>query len=76
MAALKDRLSKFTAQVPDLKEGQVLTIVYVPGKGTQISGAGKGDVVIEGKDFADAMFGVWLGKSPVDDDLKKGMLGG
>jgi hypothetical protein len=76
LPALKDRLAKFTAQIPDLKEGQVLTIAYVPGKGTQISGAGKSELVIEGKDFADAMFSVWLGKNPVDDDLKKGMLGG
>ena len=28
-----------------------------------------------GKDFADALFQVWLGKNPVDDDLKKGVLG-
>jgi hypothetical protein len=75
LPALKERLTKFTAQVPDLKEGQVLTLQYIPGKGTQISGAGKGDVVIEGKDFSDALFSVWLGKNPVDDDLKKGMLG-
>jgi hypothetical protein len=30
---------------------------------------------VEGKDFADALFSVWLGKDPADDDLKAGMLG-
>ncbi len=31
--------------------------------------------VIEGKDFADALFSVWLGSDPVDRDLKKALLG-
>ncbi|MCM2317339.1 MAG: chalcone isomerase family protein [Thermoanaerobaculia bacterium] len=30
---------------------------------------------MEGKDFADALFAVWLGKYPVDEKLKDGMLG-
>jgi hypothetical protein len=74
--ALKDRLDKFTSGIPDLKEGQVLTITYVPSKGTTVAGGGAKEMTVEGKDFADALFLVWLGKSPVDEDLKKGMLGG
>jgi hypothetical protein len=31
--------------------------------------------VIEGKDFADALFSVWLGANPVQEDLKKALLG-
>lgn len=74
LAGLQERLDKLCDAVADLKSGQTLTIEYVPGKGTTISGTGK-TYTAEGKDFADAMFAVWLGKSPVDDDLKKGMLG-
>lgn len=74
MAALKERLDTFCALIPSLKEGQVLTLTYVPGKGTSVAGAGA-STFIAGKDFADALFAVWLGKSPVDDGLKKGMLG-
>lgn len=74
MAALKERLDTFCALIPSLKEGQVLTLTYVPGKGTAVAGAGSA-TFIAGKDFADALFSVWLGKSPVDDGLKKGMLG-
>ena len=70
---LKDRLAKLNSLVTAMKNGQTFRILYVPGKGTSISGT---DTVIPGKDFADAIFNVWLGKSPVDDDLKKGMLGG
>lgn len=74
LPALKERLDSFCAQIPDLKEGQTLTITYSPGKGTSVVGAG-GSTVIPGKDFADALFAVWLGKSPADEGLKKGMLG-
>lgn len=74
MPALKERLEKFVSVIPDLKEGQVLTLSYLPGKGTSVKGPGA-DVNVEGKDFADALFSVWLGKNPVDDDLKSGMLG-
>lgn len=76
MGALKERLDRFSGAIPDLKEGQTLSITYVPGKGTSVQGAGGGEMTVEGRDFADAIFLVWLGKNPVDDDLKKGMLGG
>lgn len=74
LPALKDRLDKLCDTVTDLKKGQTLTISYVPGKGTTLISGDK-TYTAEGKDFADAMFSVWLGKSPVDEDLKKGMLG-
>ena len=32
--------------------------------------------MIEGRDFADALFAVWLGPNPVQDDLKKALLAG
>ncbi len=75
MEALKERLEKLADAIPDLKEGQKLTIVYVPGKGTHLEGTGVKEFNAPGKDFADALFQVWLGKVPVDEDLKNGMLG-
>ena len=75
MPALKARLDSFNAAIPDLKKGDELTITYVPGKGTRVASKGGQEMSVEGKDFADALFGVWLGAKPVDDDLKDGMLG-
>ena len=75
MAALKDRLTSFMGVIPDLKEGQILKLTYVPGKGTTVKGGAAAEATVEGKDFADALFSVWLGKNPVDEDLKQGMLG-
>lgn len=74
MPALKERLDGLCAAVPDIKKGLTLTIQYVPGKGTTLF-AGDKTFTAPGKDFADAMFSVWLGKAPVDASLKKGMLG-
>lgn len=75
LAALQERLTKFIEKVPDVKKGASLVVQYVPGKGTVIEGSGD-SYVAPGKDFADALFSVWLGASPVDDGLKKGLLGG
>ena len=74
LAPLQERLNKFTEKITDVKKGASLVIQYVPGKGTVVDG-GKDTYVAEGKDFADALFNVWLGAKPVDDNLKKGMLG-
>ena len=76
MPQLKERLDKFIAQMPDaVNKGEVLEITYVPGSGTIVTSKSGDAAKIEGKDFADALFSVWLGKSPVDENLKKGMLG-
>jgi len=75
MGALRARLDKFNAGIKDLEDGDHLTVTYIPGKGTILSGKGGDDLVIEGKDFGDALFSVWLGQYPVDEKLKAGMLG-
>ena len=74
MPRLQARLDSFLKAIPDLKGGQQILITYFPGTGTLLR-AGRGEeITIPGKDFADALFSVWLGKQPVDDDLKGEML--
>jgi hypothetical protein len=75
MAALKDRLDKLSGMFSDVKKGQQMVLTYVPGKGTTVAVNGTEKGTIEGKDFNDALLAVWLGKQPVDEDCKKGMLG-
>lgn len=75
MPGLMERFKVFTDGIPDLKEGQELWITYVPGQGTSIRGTGGRQVTVPGKDFADAIFLAWLGRNPLDDDLKKHLLG-
>ena len=75
-AKVLPRLDAVAKALPDeMKERSLLTISYVPGKGSVVAAQGGSEVVVEGKDFADALFRNWLGPKPADDDLKKKMLG-
>jgi hypothetical protein len=76
LPVLKPRLEKLLTLIPDLKEHDQLEVTYQPGKGTAVSVNGTEKGVIEGKDFAGALFSVWLGRNPVDEDLKSALLGG
>ena len=74
-AALTRDLEKVEKVVPaDMKPGMQLTVTYLPGEGTVVTGP-EGRTTIAGKPFADAMFRNWLGAKPADDGLKQGMLG-
>jgi len=76
MGELSDRLQKLTGMFPAVVEGDEIVLTYVPGKGTSVSAKGQAKGVIAGKDFADALFAVWLGANPVQEDLKIALLGG
>lgn len=74
-AAVKERMDKLMEAFQDIKKDQLISVIYVPGKGTRIEGGKALNYTAEGKDFADAIFSAWLGKNPADEGLKKGMLG-
>jgi hypothetical protein len=74
-ASQKANVDKFLGLVTDVKDGSEMTIAYVPGAGTTILRDGKEAGKIEGKEFSDALFAIWLGSKPPSEDLKKGMLG-
>jgi hypothetical protein len=75
LPALKARLDEFCAFWPDMVSGEQAVITYIPGTGTRLEINGKEAGVIPGKDFAEALFAVWLGAKPADAGLKTGMLG-
>jgi hypothetical protein len=74
MPALKERLDKFNAAIKDLKKGDELSFTYVPATGTQVKAPGV-DLTLPGKDFYDALLSTWLGKDPVHEGCKNGLLG-
>ena len=76
LGLLKVRLEKLETMIPNVEKGDQILLTYVPGKGTVVSAKNVEKGVIEGKDFADALFAVWLGPSPVQEDLKAALLGG
>lgn len=74
MSALEARLEQLLGQLSDLKKGDSFSVIYTPGQGTKLSRGGE-EITLPGKDFADALFSVWLGEKPVDGSLKKELLG-
>jgi hypothetical protein len=76
MSQLRPRLDQLAKMIPDVKEGDDIDLTWVPDKGTQVWVRGTQKGTIEGRDFADALFSVWLGPNPVQEDLKQALTGG
>lgn len=76
MPKLQARLEKFGTMIPDVVEGDEINLTWLPDKGTKVAVRGTDRGTIEGRDFADALFAVWLGPNPIQEDLKKALLGG
>jgi len=74
MPTLRARLDLLEQALPAPKRGNVLDLTYLPGTGTVLRGQGR-EVMIPGKDFADALLSVWLGSKPVSGSLKSELLG-
>jgi flagellar motor switch/type III secretory pathway protein FliN len=79
MATLKPQVGQLTqimASLGEAKKGDVITLDFLPETGTRVSvnGQAKGEP-IAGADFYRALLRVWLGDNPVEESLKKAMLG-
>ena len=77
--ALEPRLEQLEAvmqKVGTAKEGMRIRLDWVPGAGTQVSvnGAPAGAPIL-GEDFYRSLLRIWLGPHPVQDDLKRALLG-
>ena len=75
MASLKPRFDRFAGWMTDLKEHDTLTFFYLPGRGVTVVLKGQVKGTIAGADFATALFSIWFGREPADDDLKDALLG-
>lgn len=76
MGAQIQQMKQIFDSVNEVKPGDTITLDYLPASGTRISVNGSERGVIAGTAFNRALLKIWLGKNPVQDDLKKGMLGG
>jgi hypothetical protein len=80
LAGWKDQIDTLTATINTIalaRRGDTVFFDYSPKDGTRVSvnGVTRGPL-ISGEDFYAAVLRVWLGETPADAGLKKGMLGG
>lgn len=75
LPALKSRLDKLKKMFPATSPGDKISLTYVPSKGVVVTGKGQEKGIIEGKDFADVLFSIWIGPDAVQEDLKQSLLG-
>lgn len=70
------KIAKFISFFNDeIVEDDMFDITYQAGTGAVAYKNGKELGIIPGMKFKKALFGIWLGDDPVDNKLKKGMLG-
>lgn len=76
-ATLQSKIDAFikTFTAEEINEGDTFDLWYIPGTGVKSYKNGKYKSTVSGLDFKRALFGIWLGKDPVDEDLKDGLLG-
>lgn len=80
LARWKGQVDTLTATIKTIalaRRGDTVYFDYTPQDGTRVSvnGVTRGPL-IPGEDFYAAVLRVWLGETPADAGLKKGMLGG
>jgi Chalcone isomerase-like len=78
LAPLESRLKDFDnimTSVGKASPGNLITLDFIPGTGTRVQLNGQTKGTIEGEDFNRALLKIWLGNNPVQDNLKKALLG-
>ena len=72
---LSPRIELLGSLYRDVSPGDRYTLTYLPGAGTELGLNGEALGIVEGEDFADALFAIWLGRHPLDETLKEELLG-
>lgn len=74
-AKLSDRIERLGGLYRDVSPGDRYSLTFLPGRGTELALNGEALGLIEGDDFAEAVFSIWLGREPLDEGLKEDLLG-
>ena len=73
-ARQKTNVDNFFTFLTDVKNGNRLSFVYEPGKGSMFTN-NAGKLIIANKEFADLYLQVYIGPKPPTPTLKRGLLG-
>jgi hypothetical protein len=72
---LIERVERINALYEDVRPGDRYSLTYKVGRGTELALNGTHKGVIEGADFAAAMFSIWIGPHPLNESLRSALLG-
>lgn len=66
-----NKTEPWIANFNEVRSGQEIVIGWVPGVGLETKVAGEDKPVINDKAFASAVFAIWLGDKPIQEDIKR-----
>ena len=72
---LRPQIEYHNSLYEDVQPGDRYSLTYVPGRGTELALNGEPKGLIEGAEFAAAVFSIWLGPKPINDSFKNQILG-
>jgi hypothetical protein len=72
---LRPQIDHHNSLYEDVQPGDRYSLTYIPGKGTELALNGEPKGIIEGAEFAQAVFSIWLGPKPLNNAFKKQILG-
>ena len=70
----KAKTDQFVSYFPEVKEGQECVLTWAPGGTLEVLMAGQAKPAIADKDFAAAVFGIWLRPTPIQEDVKTALV--
>ena len=70
----KARVDAFVGYVPAITSGQECVLKWAPGGTLETVVAGQAKPPIADKAFTTAVFAIWLGEKPIQEDLKKAIV--
>ena len=71
----QEKIKQCLVMMEDFSEGDEIIFDYSPNLGTTIMIKGTNKGTIEGDDFMEAIFSIYLGSHPASESLKIGLLG-
>ena len=72
---LRSQIEFHNSLYQDVQPGDRYSLTYDPGRGTELALNGDPKGIIEGAEFAAAVFSIWLGPKPMNESFKKQLLG-
>jgi len=75
LSLYQDRIETLNSWMSEMKDGESMTFTYFPDSGLEVSVREAVMGTIEGADFSDVFFSIWLGDDPPNGGLRDGLLG-